>query len=68
MAENSVHDKYNALAMLYLQSQNLEGKTPAEIHTMYLEAYYEIKRDDQNKLQSGWLAAIRTGDVEQSRT
>lgn len=33
-----------ALAMLYLQSQNLTGKTPEEICEMYWDAYYRIYR------------------------
>ena len=34
-----------ALALLYVQNQDLRGKTPAEIHTMYQDALYEIKQD-----------------------
>ena len=34
-----------ALALLYVQNQDLKGKTPAEIHTMYQDALYEIKQD-----------------------
>ncbi|MEY8385954.1 hypothetical protein AALC17_01515 [Oscillospiraceae bacterium 38-13] len=44
-----------ALAYLYVQSQDLSGKSPAEIHTMYQEAYWEIKRDNTLKDRSGWL-------------
>ena len=32
-----------ALALLYVQSQNLTGKTPLEIYYLYYEAYEEIK-------------------------
>lgn len=51
-----------ALAMLYLQNQDLRGKTPSEIHTMYQEAYYEILKDRRDKLHSGWFKAIREAD------
>lgn len=33
-----------ALAMLYVQSQDLTGKTPEEICEMYWDAYYRIFR------------------------
>ena len=36
-----------ALALLYVQNQDLKGKTPAEIHTMYQDALYEIKLDSK---------------------
>lgn len=44
-----------ALAFLYVKSQDLTGKSPSEIQTMYFEAYYEIKRDYSKKYNSGWL-------------
>lgn len=31
-----------ALAMLYLQQQDLKGKSPTDIYTMYLDAFEEI--------------------------
>lgn len=43
-----------ALAYLYVKSQDLSGKSPSEIHTMYREAYYEITKDHCAKRHSGW--------------
>lgn len=45
----------DALAYLYVRAQDLSGKTPAEVHTMYQEAYWEIRRDYNRKKGSGWL-------------
>lgn len=44
-----------ALALLYVKAQDLTGKSPSEIQTMYFEAYYEIKRDYHEKHESGWF-------------
>lgn len=44
-----------AVAMLYVQNQDLTGKTPSEIYTMFQEAYYEVRRDRKKKQQSGWF-------------
>lgn len=33
-----------ALAMLYTQAQDLTGKSPSEIHQIYVEARSEISR------------------------
>lgn len=44
-----------ALAFLYVQSQDLSGKTPAEISTMFYEAYYEILKDYHVKRESDWF-------------
>ena len=41
-----------AVAMLYVQNQDLTGKTPSEIYTMFQEAYYEVRREKQ---KSGWF-------------
>ena len=35
-------NKYEALAMLYLQNQNLSGFTPEELAGKYQEAYEKI--------------------------
>lgn len=51
-----------ALSLLYLQSQDLRGKSPTEIHTMYQEAYYEILRDHRNKVKSGWFKELKELD------
>lgn len=41
-----------ALAILYLQNQDLTGKSPSEINTIYWEAYYQIKNDYWEKNQT----------------
>ncbi len=46
-----------ALAFLYIQHQDLSGKSPEEIHTMYQEAYYAIRKDHYQKWQDGWFKA-----------
>lgn len=48
-------NRTEALAMLYLQNQDLKGKSPEELQTMYFEAYYAIQGDYRNKRNSGWL-------------
>ena len=45
-----------ALAYLYVKRQDLTGKSPEEIHTMYWEAYYAIQADDKAKQESSWYA------------
>jgi len=45
-----------ALAYLYIKHQDLAGKSPEEIHTMYWEAYYAIQADDKAKQESSWYA------------
>lgn len=44
-----------ALAMLYLQQQDLRGKTPEEIQTMYYETYYALRRDYTAKRANNWF-------------
>lgn len=51
-----------ALAMLYLQNQDLSGKTPSEIHTMYREAVQEIREDYHSKATSGWFKGLKGND------
>lgn len=46
---------YEALALLYLQAQDLKGKSPAEIQTMYFEALTELRRDYLGKVKSGYF-------------
>lgn len=43
-----------ALAYLYMQHQDLSGKSPEEINTIYWEAFYAIQADDEAKEASGW--------------
>ena len=42
------NDKYEALALLYLQNQNLLDKSPAEILAMFEKAYKEMSGKDSN--------------------
>lgn len=42
-------DCMEAIAYLYVQQQDLSGKSPAEIYTLYQEAYYEIRKDHLQK-------------------
>ncbi len=44
-----------AVAMLYVQRQDLTGKSPSEIYTMFQEVYYEIRKDRREKQKSGWF-------------
>lgn len=48
-----------AIAFLYVQNQDLTGKTPAEIYTIYQCAYYEVKRDRKEKRESGWFNSLK---------
>lgn len=50
-------NREEALAMLYLQNQDLKDKSPEEIQTMYFEAYYAIKRDFSYKLRTDWFTS-----------
>ena len=50
-------DRLEALTMLYLQNQDLSGKSPEEIQTMYYETYYRLQKDRRAKSESGWLKA-----------
>lgn len=44
-------DRRDALAMLYMQNQDLSGKTPEEIAAMYDDAYSKIseKLDERRR-------------------
>ena len=53
-----------ALALLYVQRQDLAGKSPEEIHTMYQEAYYAIRKDHHRKWNDGWFKA-KNAEVKQ---
>lgn len=50
-----------ALAILYIQNQDLKGKSPAEIHEMYWRAYYDIAKDHREKKDAGWFKALEFG-------
>lgn len=66
MSSNSFHtfpkDYAEALAILYLQNQDLRGKSPSEIHTMFQNARYEILKDHREKTTSGWFNTVRESD------
>lgn len=47
-----------ALVMLFLQNQDLSMKSPAEICTMYFEAFKEIQRDIEKKNEAGYEFTI----------
>lgn len=40
------HNKVEALAMLYLQNQDLSKVTPEELLNLYVDTYEEIKNAD----------------------
>ncbi len=44
-----------ALAMLYLQNQDLSDKTPSDIHTMYWHALFEFRNDYEVKKEQGFF-------------
>lgn len=46
-----------ALAMLYVQNQDLRGVTPEQLHTMYHETCYAMRREHARKHNSGWFRA-----------
>jgi len=52
-------DAIEALALIYVQNQDLSGKSPEDLLTMYYEAYYAMKRDKANKRESGWFTDLR---------
>lgn len=43
-------NRNEALALIYVQSQDLSGKTPKEINALYWEAYNEIKKDTKERI------------------
>ena len=47
-------DRFEALAMLYLQNQDLSGKTPTELHDMYWSVLKEIQADYREKRKNGF--------------
>lgn len=49
-------DAIEAIAYLYVQQQDLSGKSPAEIYTLYQEAYYEIRKDHSKKQKAKWFS------------
>lgn len=51
--------RIEALAMLYLQSQDLSNKTPAEIQTLYYETYRALQDDHREKSKSGFFSRLK---------
>ena len=51
-----------ALAMLYLQKQDLNGKSPEEIQTMYFEVCESLRKDYVEKRKAGWFTGLRESD------
>ncbi len=43
-----------ALALLWLQQQDLSGKSPAQIHRLYWEALKEIRADYRQLRDEGY--------------
>jgi len=52
-------NRLEALALLYVQNQDLKGKSPSEIQTMYFEAYYELQHDYSEKSHSGFFKGLK---------
>ncbi len=50
-------DAVEATAYLYVERQDLTGKSPSEIYELYLNAYYEISKLHREKKTSGWFNA-----------
>lgn len=46
-------NRIEALALLYVQSQDLTGISPADIQSMYYEAYHELEDDYTYKIANG---------------
>lgn len=55
-----------AIAMLCVQSQDLSGKSPAEVYTLYWETYYQILRDRRQKLNSDWFQTQQEAVLQDS--
>lgn len=50
-------DAIEAAAYLYIQHQDLTGKSPSEIYELYLTAYYEVLKSHREKRSAGWFTA-----------
>ena len=48
-----------AIAYLYVQTQDLTGKTPVQIYEMYLDAYYQTLKDRNQKKNEDWFSQKR---------
>ncbi len=57
-------DAIEATAYLYVERQDLAGKSPSEIYELYLKAYYEILKQHREKKTSGWFNA-QNRDISQ---
>lgn len=54
----------SALAYLYVQAQDLAGKTPTEIHNLYWNAYYDILGDYHQKANLNWFAKMKEAALQ----
>lgn len=43
MSDLPLDSRYDKLALLYLQAQDLTGKTPEDVVAMYWDTYYRIQ-------------------------
>lgn len=48
--------RHETLALIYLQNQDLTGKTPKQINEIYWKAFNEIERDTRERL--GYLKSL----------
>ena len=48
-------NKIEALTMLYLQNQDLSGKTPEELFKLYTETYYRIYNYAYANKDEDWM-------------
>ena len=52
-------NRFDALAILYVQSQDLSGKTPEDLAVMYAEAYVKIKEKFNDlRHDDSWLTGL----------
>lgn len=51
-------DSREALAILYVQSQDLSGMSPAEIEAMYHNAYTEIEQSENDRRDDAALCQV----------
>lgn len=42
---------FKELALLWLKQQDLSGKDPEDVHTMFWDAYYHIRNDYEAKIR-----------------
>lgn len=47
-----------ALALLYVQNQNLSKITPTELLELYWKTYYEILNESKERRRKGWFRTL----------